>query len=293
MVARYCLALFVVSLIGCAPGPSVVRGAGAIVLTDDAGTVTSLPRAASRVVSLVPAATELVFALGAGDRLVGRTKWCDYPAEAARIPSVGDGLLPNVEAIAAARPDLVLAYRSPSNAPAVGQLRGLEIPVLELAIDRFEDFERDARLVGRALGLGTRGDSLAVAARADLERATVLADRPPGVLIVAWADPPMTIGGGSYLDEILRRAGARNIFGDSDRPSFVVSLEAVVARNPDRVLIVGDDDPDFASRAEWQVVPAIRDRRFVRVTGSMFNRPSPRIGEAVRTLAAALGLPPP
>ncbi len=290
-MARWFFSFAVISLIGCAPEPNLARREGGIVLTDDAGQPTSLLRAASRVVSLVPAATELVFALGAGDRLVGRTKWCDYPAAVADIPSVGDGLLPNVEAIAAARPDLVLAYRSPSNAPAVGQLRSLGIPVLELAIDRFEDFERDARLVGRALGLGARGDSLAEAVRADLERATVRNDRPPAVLIVAWADPPMTIGGGSFLDEILRRAGARNLFGDSNRPSFVVSLEAVVARNPDLVLVVGDDDPDFASRVEWQVVPAIRGRRFVRVTGSMFNRPSPRIGEAVRTLGAALGTP--
>lgn len=290
-MARWFLAFFAAILVGCPPAPGA-GGGTSIALTDDAGTATTLPRPPSRVVSLVPAATELVFALGAGARLVGRTKWCDYPAQVAEIPSVGDGLLPNVEAIVAARPDLVLAYRSPSNAPAVARLRALGIPVVELAIDRFEDFERDARLVGQALGMGAIGDSLAVAVRADLERATVVGERPPGVLIVAWADPPMTIGGGSYLDEILRRAGARNIFGDSDRPSFVVSLEAVVARNPDRVLVVGDADPDFASRAEWQVVPAIRARRFVRVTGSMFNRPSPRIGNAVRTLAAALRQPP-
>jgi ABC-type Fe3+-hydroxamate transport system substrate-binding protein len=167
----------------------------------------------------------------------------------------------------------------------------LAIPVVELAIDRFEDFERDARLLAAALGVAARGDSLVAAVRADLEAATVTPPRPIAVLIVAWADPPMTIGGGSYLDEVLRRAGARNIFGDSDRPSFVVSLEAVVARDPERVLIVGADEPDFASRAEWRAVLAIRERRFVRVDGSMFNRPSPRIGAAVRVLAAALREP--
>lgn len=284
-MARCLLACLVIAACGRAPD----RG-GSIVLTDDAGTTTRLERPPTRVVSLVPAATELLFALGAGNALVGRTKWCDYPAEVAAVPSVGDGLLPNVEAIVAARPDLVLAYRSPSNAPAVARLRGLGLPVLELAIDRFEDFERDARLVARALGRATVGDSLVAAVRADLERSTVVAQRPPSVLIVAWSDPPMTIGGGSYLDEILERAGASNVFGDSERPSFVVSLEAVVARNPDRILVVGDDDPDFASRAEWRVIPAVRDRRFVRVRGSMFNRPSPRIGEAVRALTGALAV---
>ena len=293
MVAQRFFVLLIV-VVGCAPAPRVGgAGRGAITLIDDAGSATTLPRPPARIVSLVPAATELVFALGAGDRLVGRTKWCDYPAQAARVPSVGDGLLPNVEAIAATRPDLVLGYRSSSNAAAGARLRALDIAVVELAIDRFEDFERDARLVGRAFGMAAVGDSVAVAVRADLERATVITGATPAVLIVAWADPPMTIGGGSYLDEILRRAGARNVFGDSDRPSFVVSLEAIVARNPDRVLVVGDNDPDFASRAEWQVVPAIRARRFVRVSGSMFNRPSPRIGDAVRALAAVLGRPSP
>lgn len=286
---RSILASLMMVMVGCAPPREVARESGSIAVTDDAGTVVTLLGPPSRIVSLIPAATELVFALGAGSRLVGRTKWCDYPDEAASIPSVGDGLRPNIEAIVAARPDLVLAYRSPSNAEAVARLRALAIPVIELAIDRFADFERDARLVGGALGSPSVGDRLALAVRADLELATVINPSPPSVLIVAWADPPMTIGGGSYLDEILRRAGARNVFGDSDRPSFVVSLEAIVARNPKRVLVVGDDDPAFAGRAEWQVVPAIRERRFVRVTGSMFNRPSPRIGQAVRALTAALG----
>jgi ABC-type Fe3+-hydroxamate transport system substrate-binding protein len=261
-------------------------------VVDDAGTTVTLAAPPRRVVSLVPAATELVFALGAGDRLVGRTKWCDYPSTVAAVPSVGDGLNPNVEAIVATNPDLVLSYRSSSNAQSVARLRALAIPVVELAIDRFADFERDGRLLARALGIASTGDSLVAAVRADLESATVTNPAPPAVLIVAWPDPPMTIGGGSYLDEILRRAGARNLFGDSSQPSFVVSLEAIVARRPDRVLVVGENDPDFAARGEWQVVPAIRDRRFVRVSGSMFNRPSPRIGAAVRALAAALGEQP-
>lgn len=260
----------------------------AITVIDDAGHPVALAAPARRVVSLVPAATELLFALGAGTAVVGRTDWCDYPAEAAAVPSVGNGMSPNVEVVAARQPDLVVMYRSPGNAAAVQKLRGLGIEVVELAIDRQTDFERDTRLLASLVGRVAAGDSLVERVRVDLDAATVDPPRRPSVLILAWSDPPMTIGGGSFLSEIVTRAGGRNLFGDTPKPSFNVSIEAIVERNPDHVLVVGDGDPAFASRPEWQVVPAVARRRFVRIDGSEFNRPSPRIGSAVRALARAL-----
>ena len=282
-----CSLLALVFGMACAvPRPA----ATAFTLTDDAGVATAFARPATRIVSLVPAGTELLFALGAGTRLVGRTRWCDYPAEALTVPSVGDGLAPNIEAVLATRPDLVLMYRSPSNAQAVERLRGLGIAVLEIAIDRQTDFDRDARLVARAIGRAGAGDSLVTAVNAGLMAASAPIGSGPTVLAMAWNDPPIAIGGGSFLDEIIRRAGARNLFGDQTRPSFVVSIEAVVSRNPDLILAVGEEEPVFAQRPEWQAVPAVRSRRFVRVTGSMFNRPSPRIAQAVTALRTALDL---
>jgi len=265
---------------------------GGIRLVDDEGMTIELARPAARVVSLVPAATELLFALGAGPAVVGRTRWCDYPPAAAQVPSVGDGMLPNVEAITALRPDLVLVYRSPNNGPAVERLRTLGIPALELDLNRQRDFDRAARLVARATGRERTGDSLVAAVNAELERTIVAPVARPGVFILAWNDPPMTIGGGSFLSEIVEWAGARNVFGDSERPSFTVSIEAVVARDPDLILASGEGDPKVLGRPEWQPVRAVRERRLVRVDGSMFSRPSPRIAEAVRTLAAALRTAP-
>mgnify|MGYP001175500681 CR=1 FL=1 len=278
-------ALLAAWLVGCAPSRDAVP---AITLTDDSGHTTTLAAPASRVVSLVPAATELVYALGAGSTLVGRTRWCDYPAEALEVPSVGDGIMPNVEAVVGQRPDLVLASRSPGNVSAVTRLRGLGIPVLEIAIDQLSDFERDARLLAVALGRPTAGDSLVEETRADLEAASAVRAKPPTVLIVSWSDPPIVIGAGSFLNEILHRAGAVNLYGDSDRPSFVVSIESVVDRDPDWILVVGGSEPAFLGKPEWQVVPAVRERRLLRVSGSMFSRPSPRIGQAVRQLRSAL-----
>ncbi len=117
-------------------------------LLDDGGTPVSLPGPPRRIVSLIPATTELLFALGAGDRLVGRTTWCDYPAEAARVPDLGNGIGPNLEAVVGARPDLVLLYLSPGNAAATERLRALGIPVLQLRTDRIVDLDRIARLLG-------------------------------------------------------------------------------------------------------------------------------------------------
>ncbi|MDX2057518.1 MAG: helical backbone metal receptor [Gemmatimonadales bacterium] len=279
--------LFAAALVA-ACGRASVRSPAAITLVDDAGVTTVLAAPARRIVSLIPAGTEILFALGADSAVVGRTRWCDWPAAAAQVPSVGDGMAPSVEAVAARTPDLVVAYRSPGNSGAIGRLRDLGIPVVEVTLDRQRDFDRVTRLLATALGRVDAGERLVASVTEDLRRAAVTGDRPPSVFVLSWSDPPIAIGGGSFLSEIVAWAGGRNVFGDVDQPSFTVSIEAVVARDPDYVLVVGADDPAFANRPEWAVVPAVRERRFLRVDGSEFNRPSPRIGAAVRTLAATI-----
>lgn len=281
--AGWCFALLVAA--ACSRPDARIRAP-----VDDGGTPIVLAAPPRRVVSLIPATTELVFALGAGDRLVGRTTWCDYPAAAARIPDLGNGIGPNLEAVVGARPDLVLLYRSSANAAAAQRLRSLGIPVLELRTDRIADLERIVRLLGRVLGLEPAADSLVAAIRADLAGAARSARPPvrPSVFILAWNRPPMTLGQGSFLSEVLELAGARNAFGDLPAPSAPVSIEAVAARDPDFVLSHDVDLPAIATLPEWQAVRAVRERRFVRVHGSEFNRPSPRLGTAIRELAAAL-----
>jgi ABC-type Fe3+-hydroxamate transport system substrate-binding protein len=276
-------------LLACCRDPAPPQAAG---LTDDAGVAVGLAAPPQRIVSLIPATTELVFALGAGDRLVGRTSWCDFPAEAQAVPDLGNGIGPNIEAVVAARPDLVLLYKSGSNRSAAEQLRSFGIPTLELATDRMEDFDRITRLLGAALGEEEAAESLVVRTARDLDSATVQpSNRPaalPSVFILAWDRPPMTLGRGSFLSEILERAGARNLFDDLATSSAPISIEAVASRDPDFVLVTGTGEPAIAGRVEWRVVTAVRERRFLRIDGSEFNRPSPRIGAAVRRLAAEL-----
>lgn len=284
---RVLRALALLFVFGCRQAPLARSGA----LVDDAGFRATLAVPPARVVSLVPATTELVFALGAGSLLVGRTAWCDYPAQAAAVPNLGNGIDPNVEAVVAARPDLVLLYKSGANRAAAERLRALGIATLELATDRMEDFDRITRLLGSALDRRQEAESLVVRTARDLaaaSRPSVVPSSRPSVFILAWDRPAMTLGRGSFLSEILERAGARNVFDDLATSSAPVSIEAVAARNPEYILVSTEGDPHIAGRDEWQVVSAVRQRKFLRVTGSEFNRPSPRIGSAVRRLAAAL-----
>jgi iron complex transport system substrate-binding protein len=280
-------------LLGCAcrqPAP-LVPGE----LVDDSGARVSLAAPPRRVVSLIPATTELLFALGAGNRVAGRTAWCDYPPEAARVPNLGNGIQPNVEAVVAARPDLVLLYKSGANRGAADRLRALGIPTLELATDRIADIARITRMLGQALGLREAAESLLATTERDLAAASTAPGLPssaapirPTVFILAWDRPAMTLGRGSFLSEILERAGARNVFDDLPSSSAQVSVEAVASRDPDYILVESEGEPAIARRPEWRVVRAVRERRFLRVRGSEFNRPSPRVGSAVRELAAAL-----
>jgi ABC-type Fe3+-hydroxamate transport system substrate-binding protein len=252
---------------------------------DDAGDTVALAAPARRVVSLIPASTELLFAIGAGAAVEGRTRWCDYPAAAADVPDLGDGMQPSLEAILARKPDLVVLYRSPQNAAVRGALGRLGVPVVQLAIDRLEDFERDARLLGTLTGHTSGADSMLALFHARLDSATLPpAAGTPSVLILVWDQPPMTVGAGSFLSEIVVRAGGRNLFDDIPTSSATVSVESVVARNPDAVLVTGEGTPGFARRAEWQTVPAVREQRFIRVSGSAFGRPSPRAPQAILEL---------
>jgi iron complex transport system substrate-binding protein len=282
------LALLAALLAAC--GTRAAAPGGSLVAVDDLGDTVRLARPAERVVSLSPATTELVFALGAGDRLVGRTRWDDYPPAARDVPDVGDGIPPNIEAVLARHPDLVLLYRSPQNADAATRFRAAGAQVLVLTLDHLTDVSRLARRLAPLLGRDGAGDSLATAFDSALAAASAGADslHGPSVLLLAWDQPPMTIGAGSFQSEILARAGGRNIFGDVRSPSATVSLEAIAARNPDLILVTDSGTPPFARRPEWQVVPAVRAGHFVHLVSAAFGRPSPRAPELIRLLRTRL-----
>ena len=285
MPGRLCLVLLLL-VVACRPAGRAPAG---VRITDDAGDVSIVPLPALRIVSLNPAATELLFAIGAGASVVGRTTWCDYPPAAKAVPSLGDGINPNLEAIVARKPDLVLLYTSGQNADAVRRLADLGIPALRFRTDSLSDVPRLAQVFGRLTGHEAAADSLARGFETELAAATAApTGRRPTAFLLVWDQPPMTVGRGSFLTELIERAGGENLFADVRSSSAPVSVEAVAARNPDVILVLGTEPPAFAERPEWQVVRAVRERRFVTADGSEFSRPSPRAPEAIRRLHAEL-----
>lgn len=234
-----------------------------------------------RIVSLLPSFTEILFAIGAGDRVVGRTQWCDYPPAALAVPSVGEGLPPNIEAVAARRPDLVVLYKAGANVTAANQLGRIGVRTVLIDLNRLEDLGPAARTLGRLTGREEQAESLAAAMDS-------LAARPPpsattSLAFVVWDNPPIVIGHGSYLDQLAAQAGARNVFADIIAPSAQVSLETIVARDPDWIAVLSDSGamPAFAKRREWRAVRAVREGHFLLLKGSLFGRPGPRSGDAI------------
>lgn len=286
-----CTLLLVLLAAACAPprGPT-----GAITVIDDARDTVRLAHPARRIVSLIPASTELLFAIGAGPHLVGRSQWDSFPAAALEVPSVGLGIEPNIEAIVGQHPDLVVLYESASNAQAAARLRTLGIPVVQLRTDLLESVGDHARILGDLTGTRPQADSVADAFETNLAAATAplseVATRAtrPSILIITWDQPPITVGAGSFLDELVSRAGAVNAFHDLQQSSATVSLEAIAHRDPDLILAGRLRDPPFADRPEWRVIRAVRARRFVRVEGSKFDYPGPRSPQAIRDLRSAL-----
>jgi ABC-type Fe3+-hydroxamate transport system substrate-binding protein len=265
------------------------RAQAAVTVVDDAGDTVAVHIPAHRIASLIPATTELLFAIGAGDRLVGRTEWCDYPPQARRVDNLGDGINPNLEAILARRPDLVILYNTAQHAAAARRLRDLGVPTLRLATDALSDVDRLAGLFGRLTGHERQADSVGAVFDTALASASMpAAGRRPKVLLLVWEQPPMTIGRGSFLNDLVERAGGQNLFADVPATSGNVSIEAVAVRDPDLILTTSAGPAAFARRPEWQVVRAVREQRFLHVSGSEFNRPSPRSPSAIRQLAARL-----
>ncbi|MDP1890410.1 MAG: helical backbone metal receptor [Gemmatimonadaceae bacterium] len=259
-------------------------------LVDDFGDTLRLAQPAQRIVSLNPVTTEAMFALGSDARLIGRTKWDASPPQVRRIPDLGDGLQPNVEAVLAARPDLVVLYAAEANRTAAAAFRRAGVQTLSMRTDRIADLARALRALGIALGDSAAAQVVADSVRRSLNAVRARAPRQPSLSVFwyAWPSPIITIGAGSYLDELIALAGARNVFGDLTQPSPQVSLESVAQRNPD-VIFAG---PIAARRlrgdARWQSVRAVREGRVFVFDTSLVGRPGVRLGEGARSLRALL-----
>jgi ABC-type Fe3+-hydroxamate transport system substrate-binding protein len=257
---------------------------------DDFGDTLSAAAPPRRIVSLNPSTTELLFAIGAGNRLVGRTTYDQWPAAARAVPDLGPGLRPNVEAVLAVHPDLVVLYASDDNRDAARRLRAAGVPTAAFRVDRIADFER----VTRALGVLT-GDSAAALATVDSVRATIARVRAatsslprPTVFWPLYDQPLLATGAGSYLNELIDIAGGRNIYGFMKEPSPRITFEDLTQRDPDVVLTSPESRARYLADPRWQSLRAVRDGHLLVVDTTLVLRPGPRLGEGARSIALLL-----
>ena len=247
-----------------------------------------------RVVSLVPSVTELIVALGAGHRLVGRTRF-DTDPRLAELPSVGGTADPSIEAIVALEPDLVLMWRD-STAPRVaGALDRTGIPVHGVSTWTLPDLRATIADLGRLFAVARAADSLVQTIDDSLAavRASAAGARRVRVLYLLSERPLMTIGAGTFIDEVIDIAGGQNIFHDRRDAWPIVNMEEVLRRDPEVIIVPAyGDDPRPADRlsraAGWELTTAARSGRVLSVPADLFDRPGPRIVVAARTLATML-----
>ncbi len=290
-IASRILALAAVLALAGGCGRADVRAGepAAITLTDDAGNTVSLPRPARRVVALFPSANETLVALGARELLVGRT---DFDRALEPLPSVGGGLDPNLERLASLRPDLIIGWET--NRPQLRErLRELGIPVFSMQTDDTTDVFRAIRNLGVLTGRTPAADSLAAHLRGEIDavRASVAGLPRPSVFFVVWHDPPMTAGPKTFIGQLIGVAGGAILFPDTAQPWPNVSMEEVVKRQPDIVVLpVGESgSPGLDVRGPgWRELKTLRERGPILVPADLVNHPGPRIGETARLLRDAL-----
>jgi iron complex transport system substrate-binding protein len=256
-------------------------------VTDEIGHAVNVPLNPQRIVSLAPSITETLFALGLGDRVVGVTTYCDYPPEATAKEKVGDTLRPSVEKIVALRADLVIASTASQLEQFVRQLDELGIAIYVSNPRKVADVAETIARIGALTGATERARDLSDQLQkrlADMDARVQAAPRPR-VLIILSAEPLITAGGGTFVNDLIERAGGRSIAADETAEYPQYSLETAVASRPE-VIFLQAQDARLPERLKE--TPAARTGRVFHVDDNLMLRPGPRILDGLEQVAAEI-----
>jgi len=243
-----------------------------------------------RIVSLAPHLTEILFAAGAGARIVGTTEFSDHPDAARKVPRVGDAFRLDYERIVALRPDVAVAWESGTPAHAVDRLRSLGIDVLMVRTNSPGDVADALVSLGRLAGTEPEARAAAARLRAELEALgrEYAATDPVRVFVEIDQDPLYTVSGSHLISQIVSLCGGENVFGELEGVAPAVDLEAVVARDPEIIVsTVGEGDP-AARWSRWSSMTAVRLGLIFPLPPDELTRPSPRIVTGARAVCSAL-----
>jgi iron complex transport system substrate-binding protein len=277
-----------------------------LTVIDDEGYATNFTSVPQRIISLAPSNTQIAFAIGLGDKVVGITDYDHYPYNftawiaAGNITSVGGFSTPNKEPIASLNPDLILA--TPINDPDVVTLRNLGYNVLILNPNDVNGVFKDISMVGKAAGADQNAAALVNSLTSKIgtiEAKIAAANLPkPKVYYEVWTPPLMSAGNNSFINDVIVKAGGENIFGDETQQYPTVSSETIVQKNPDVILLPSQmantgEAPfygtvnDVKARPGWSSINAIQNNRIIIVSGDLFAEAGPRIADQIEVAAKA------
>jgi iron complex transport system substrate-binding protein len=264
-----------------------------IVLRDHTHTEVRLATPAKRIVSLAPNITEIAYAAGAGSRLVGAVDFSDYPAAAKKLPRVGSFSRLDVEAVVALKPDLVLAWDSGNPPASVTQLRKLGIPVFVTEPKTLDDVARDLERYGLLAGTEDTGKAAAHDFRKRLARLekTYARRKPVRMFYQIWEEPLMTVNGKQIISDVIRLCGGVNVFADLPEIAPIVSIEAVLAANPEAIVAGGMGEKNAAWLEPWKKWPRLKATakgNLFFIDPNLLQRHTPRMLDGAEQLCKAL-----
>jgi iron complex transport system substrate-binding protein len=264
-----------------------------VVVRDDAGNDVRLPAPAKRIVSLAPHITENLFAIGAGDRVVGTVQYSDYPQAAKKITRIGGFSHFDLEAVVALRPDLVIAWQSGNRAAQVERLRAVGLPIFVTQPNHIEDVAVDLERLGVLAGTQPTADAAAGAFRARLATLKQRYSSRPAVrtFYQVWNQPIMTVGGQQIISDAIRICGGDNVFGQLTTMAPTVSEEAVIVANPEAIVAsgMGEAKPEWVEYwRRWpQLIAPARNNLFF-IPPDLIQRHTPRLLDGTERLCGFL-----
>lgn len=259
-------------------------------VTDEAGKRVRVPLRPQRIITLAPNLTEIVYAIGAGERLVGNTTFCDYPAEAKQVAKVGDTLQPNIERIIALRPEVIFISTASQLETFTKQLNERGIAVFVTNPHDLEGVFRSIKTLGDLLGQEVQAEKLISDLRARaarVEEATKA--RPPVTVFYQVSPSPLwTAGRKSWITDLIRRAGGKSVTGEVEGEWMRFSDEAALASRPEAIIMATSSGDKMEVAAALQKSPAVINKRVYGINGDYLSRPGPRLVEGLEQIARVL-----
>lgn len=267
--------------------------AAPVSVKDDLGNTVTLAAPANRIVTLSPSVVEVAYAAGAGDKIVGTVEYSDYPVSAQKIPRVGGHSKINLEAVVAAKPDLVIAWESGNSPTAIAKIRELGIAVYMSQPHKMTDIPGEIERIGMLTGTETVAKKSAndFRKRYELLAAKYKNRSPVSVFYQVWQNPLITIGGQQIMSDAITLCRGENIFAALKPLAPRVSFEAVIAANPEAIVTSGmaDQNPEMLDAwKKWPNLTATQRNNFFFVQSDLMNRSGPRILEGTQLLCEAL-----